>query len=101
MAKRRTLTFGLEYSVVSLEENSLLGNSLGERTPVVFVVDSNNTIIRCHTPVIDRPHFSILFYNEIQPHLDLSKSLFNLTGVPLVDVVRNDFDSSELKHLLF
>lgn len=101
MAKRRTRTFGLEYSVVSLEDKSLLENPLGERTPVVFVVDSNNTIIRCHTPVIDKPHFSILFYNEIQPHLELTKSLFKLTGTLLVDVVRNEFDSSELQHLLF
>ncbi len=99
--KRQARALGLEYSLIYDKDNMLLNTPLSKQTPIVFIVDSENTIIQCHTPVIGKPHMSALFYNEAQPHLNLSKSLFSLSGVKIVEVITNQFNSDHIKHLLF
>lgn len=102
--KRFTRAFALGYPVVSDSSGSLMHSELVEHTPVVFLVDEANTIIDCHVPCPGKPEFSLLWYNFLRQDLPeklgarvrIEESSFGLKGVPFVDVIRNEFDATNL-----
>lgn len=96
--KKYALSNHLKYPFISDHTGDIIKPELAERTPVVFVINSRNEIVRCHLPVKSYPNFSALFYHEIFNSLNLDGQLFNLKGILITDVVTKNFtDSSMLK----
>ena len=68
-----------------------------ERTPIIFLIDSHNTIIQCHHPIYNKDQFTILFFRElIFNHLPALRvniegfaesPLNNLVGLSLSEVI--------------
>ena len=84
--KRFTRAFGLEYPLVSDTEEVLFTTSFSQFTPVVFLINQDNTIVDCHIPAVGQSNFSVLFYNTLIGHrlkeavnvdMDLTESPFS------------------------
>ena len=102
LLNRRARVFDLGYSFVSDTTGVLLRSPFSEYSPIVFFVNRENTIVQCHVPVRDMPHLSALFYNELQPYLELSKPLFEcFNGYSILSAIRNEFDASGIMDLLY
>ena len=104
--KKYQLKYDIPYTLVNDEDKvffSQAHSSLYENVPVVFLINKNNTIIRSHIPLPNTPHYSALFFNEIQPILPLSRSLFNnhFAQLNLINAVKGEFDIMPIKHLLY
>lgn len=73
-------------------------DSLIERTPVVFLVDSHQTILQCHYPIYKREQFTQLFFWKLVsihlPVLNINTDRFadsplrKLEGLSLLDVIK-------------
>ena len=63
-------------------------NALFERTPVIFLVDSRQTILQCHYPLFGREQFTQLFFWKVV-------SIY----LPTLAVKTTSFDDSPLKVL--
>jgi peroxiredoxin len=108
--RRFTRAFDLEYPLISDAEGKIVDSDLAQTTPIVFLVDRENKITKCHIPSTGKSEHSILFYNQLRRiHLagnlhiamDQSSTSFGLGGVPFVQVVRNEYDNSQVRHLLY
>ncbi len=106
MSKRKfsdyVRTFQIAFPVASDTTGYFNETPFGEPTPAVFVIDENNTVVNVHIPVQEKPHLSVIFYNELKPWFDLVEPLaFNFKGVKYYDVITNKADLSSVKHLLY
>lgn len=58
--------FGLKYHLgIPIQVGGVSHDGLFERTPMVFLVDSNNRILQCHHPLFGREQFTMLFFSEL------------------------------------
>ena len=80
--------FKLEYQLGGLLQKDALPLRLVEHTPIVFLVDSNNTILQCHSPVIGKEHFSAHFFYKL---------VFN--HLPFLEVNTEGFEDSPLRKI--
>ena len=104
---RFTRPFGLAYTLAADPEGLLLDAPLARVTPVVFLVNANNTIIGCHAPSKGRPEQSIIFYEnaykrQIGRHLQVATRLpyVGSKDIRPIDLIRNEFDPRRIAHLL-
>lgn len=73
-------------------------DDLFEWTPIIFLIDSNNTIIQCHHPLFEKEQFTTLFFYELVfnylPALKVNTKGFEdsplnvLHGVSLLEVIK-------------
>lgn len=68
-------TFQITFPVASDTTGYFNETPFGEPTPAVFVVDENNTVVNFHIPIQEKPHLSVIFYNELKPWFDLVEPL--------------------------
>ncbi len=102
--KRFARAFELEFPLASGTEVGIFETALGRATPVVFLINKQNTIIDCHVASPGRPEFSLLWYNEVRLAIveklgagsPTAESSFGLKGIPFVHVIRNEFDASSV-----
>ena len=80
--------FKLEYQLGVPLQKDAFTLRLVEHTPIVFLVDSNNTILQCHSPVIGKEHFSAHFFYKL---------VFN--HLPFLEVNIEGFEDSPLRKL--
>ncbi len=104
---RFTRPFGLEYTLAADPKGLLLGSPLAKVTPVVFVVNGNNTVIGCHVPSKGKPEQSIIFFENIYKrqigrHLQVGTRLPYVASKDIrpIDMIRNEFDPQRVAHLL-
>lgn len=98
--------FKLEYQLGVPLQKDALPLRLVEHTPIVFLVDPNNTILQCHSPVIGKEQFSALFFHELVfNHLSFlevntkgfeDSPLRKLKGSPLLKCIEGDYDRETL-----
>ncbi len=79
---------------------------LFQRTPVVFLVDSHNTILQCHYPLYKKEQFSALFFQELAFNylsaLKVNTSGFadsplkKLRGVSLLEIIKGQHTVEDL-----
>lgn len=73
-------------------------NHFFERTPMIFLIDSHNTILQCHRPIYNKDQFTTLFFEELVfnhlPALQVNiegfaeSPLRKLVGLTLLDVIK-------------
>ncbi len=80
--------FKLKYQLGAPLQEDALPHHLVEHTPIVFLVDSNNTILQCHSPVTGKEQFSAYFFYEL---------VFN--RLPFLEVNIEEFEDSPLREL--
>ena len=108
--KRFARTFELKYPFISDIEDVIFKDPYIPATPIVYLINKENKIIGCHIPTSGRREFSILFFNQlrffqIKNHLnvdiDVVSNSFGLTDVKYVEVIKNEYDDSNVKHLFY
>ncbi|MYB72020.1 MAG: hypothetical protein F4X75_26385 [Gemmatimonadetes bacterium] len=98
--------FKIKYQLgVPLQEN-ILPTRLVNSTPIVFLVDSNNTILQAHNPTIGREQFSALFFYSLVfnhlPFLEVSIEGFDdsplgkLKGGSILEIIKGNYDRDSL-----
>ena len=91
--------FGIKYKLGTLLIDEYRAYSdLFSRTPVVFLIDSHQTIIQCHYPLYDKEQFTQLFFWKLisinLPALEVNTDGFadsplkKLEGLSVLDVIR-------------
>lgn len=98
--------FKLKYQLGALLQEDALSHHLVEHTPMVFLVDSNNTILQCHSPVIGKEQFSAYFFYELVfnrlPFLEVNiegfedSPLRKLKGSSFLEVIKGNYDRDSL-----
>lgn len=99
MAAQFERAFRLKYrlgTVLPIEDGTY--DDFYDRTPVVFLVDSRNTILQCHYPLYGREQFTQLFFWKLVsvhiPALEVSARSFTdsplkrLEGLSVLDVIK-------------
>lgn len=107
---RLTRAFNLQYPLIADEQGALVNDDLAETAPIVYFVNKDNAIVKCHVPQIGTPVFSMLFYQQLhtvqlQKHLNIgvrpNKADFGLGEYEFVDILMNQFDHPEIRMLLW
>ena len=98
--------FKLKYQMGIPIQSDDLPDVFLKRTPVVFLINSHNTIVQCHHPLFQKDQFTILFFSELvfnhlsslQINIDGfdDSPLKQLVGVSLLDVVRGHYSFDDL-----
>lgn len=57
--------FRLDYQLGIITENDILPDIFFEQTPLIILVDDNNTILQCHYPIYGKEQFSIIFFTKL------------------------------------
>ncbi len=96
-------SFQIKYRLISDQEQEILRRPFDLFTPLVLFVDSKNTIIRSHIPSPNLPQFSVLFYNDLESLVDLSKPLFSthLDGADYISVVTGKYNLDPIATLMY
>ena len=104
---RFTRPFGLEYNLAADPKGLLLDAPLAKVTPIVFLVNGNNTVIGCHVPSKGKPEQSMVFYEniyrrQIGRHLRVDTRLPYVASKDIrpIDMIRNEFAPKHVAHLL-
>lgn len=72
--------FGLKYRLgIPIQVGDVYHDHIFERTPMVYLIDSNNRILQCHHPLYGREQFTELFFSELVFNY-LQNLKFNTTG---------------------
>ena len=90
--------FGLKFDLgYTIQGGDVSHERMFERTPMVYLIDSNNRILKCHHPLSQREQFTELFFSELVfnylPTLKINTTGFkdsplkNLNGMPLVEII--------------
>ena len=99
--------FKLKYQLGTLpsDENGTYDHFL-ERTPVIFLMDSRQTILQCHYPLVGRDQFTQLFFWKLVsihlPALKVNTDRFadsplkKLEGLSFLDVIKGHHILTEL-----
>ncbi len=107
MAAQLSRAFKLKYQLGTLpsDENGTYDHLL-ERTPVIFLIDSRQTILQCHYPLVGRDQFTKLFFWKLVsihlPALKINTAQFadsplkKLEGLPFLDVIKGRHILTEL-----
>lgn len=102
--------FGLGYPFLSDSAGTILNERLMRRTPVVLLVDGGNRVVAAHVTSPGEPSFSILFYHQLLAWqmrdnlgvaIDMEKGSLGLGGLPVLSVIRDEYDKSRVEHLLY
>ena len=91
--------FGLRYRLgFPIQVGDVSHDRIFERTPMIYLIDSNNRILQCHHPLYRREQFTELFFSELVFNylrtLKLNTTRFkdsplkNLHGMPLLEIIR-------------
>ena len=107
MAVQFARAFKLKYQLGTLpsDENGTYDHFL-ERTPVIFLMDSRQTILQCHYPLVGREQFTQLFFWKLVsiqlPALEINTDRFvdsplkKLKGLSFLDVIKGRHILTEL-----
>jgi hypothetical protein len=99
--------FKLKYQLGTLpsDDNGTYDRLL-ERTPVIFLIDSRQTILQCHYPLVGRDQFTQLFFWKLVsihlPALEVNTDRFadsplkKLKGLSFLDVIKGRHTLTEL-----
>ena len=90
--------FGLKFDLgYPIQVGGVSHDRMFERTPMVYLIGSNNRILKCHHPLSRREQFTELFFSELVfnylPSLKINTTGFkdsplkNLKGMPLVEII--------------
>lgn len=107
--RRFQTAFELDYPLVSDSARVLLDEELTRITPLVLLADQSGTVISAHTTSSNEPSFSILFFYQllawqVRGHLKVmvdSQGDLGLGGVPVLSVIRGEYDDGSVAHLLY
>ena len=94
--RRYKKIFNLTHSVASYNKDiPLKQKSLLKFTPIIFVVNSNNKIIKTHLPVKNQPWFSVIFFHLVSGNFEFSKPLFDghLNRKRITEILNNEIDN--------
>ncbi len=57
--------FRLDYQLGILAEDSILLDEFFKQTPLVLLVNDQNTILQCHYPIYGKEQFSVIFFTKL------------------------------------
>ena len=107
MAVQYARAFKLKYQLGTLpsDDNGTYDHLL-ERTPVIFLIDSRQTILQAHYPLVGREQFTQLFFWKLVsiqlPALEINTDRFadsplkKLEGLSFLDVIKGRHILTEL-----
>lgn len=107
MAVQFARAFKLKYQLGTLpsDDNGTYDRLL-ERTPVIFLIDSRQTILQCHYPLVGREQFTHLFFWKLVsvqlPALEVNTDRFadsplkELEGLSFLDIIKGRHILTEL-----
>ena len=93
--------YDFECHFINDAQNKFFSAPFDKVTPIVFLVDNNNTILSCHIPIIGKNYISLIYFKTIERFFDLNSPIFEFKLAKMSELLNDKSSYSNFDYLFY